>query len=126
MLEVKFNRDGIEETATIISGAGYNDGYYRECSATVIYNDVEYSIQDAGSGSGYIPDYSSISINGPKKLVSIMQLCENHLDDIDIDEQGYLCDVVVSMLEAFFEHGCKESYEVADYGAEVRIDGKEV
>lgn len=126
-MKVKFEKDGREVEATIISGAGYNDGYYWEWSATVVFDDVEYSIQNAGSGSGYIPWYSSVSKGGPMKLVSLIQLCENHLDSMGEESSKELAEIVVRLMEEFFERGCEESLEKAgDWGDEIRVDGKEV
>lgn len=125
--EVKFNKNGKEETAYVKSAAGYNDGYYWDCSATVIFNDMEYSIQDAGSGSGYVPHYESISVNGPCKLVSLMQLCE-HEEPSDYDDQEYIDGVISYMMATFFAHNCKESYQCVEgdhfWNLEVYIDGK--
>jgi hypothetical protein len=119
-----------EEELTVVSAAGYYDGCYWDMSATVILNDVEYSIQDAGSGSGYVPHYSSISVNGPKKLVTIMQLCESEEFDVDYDDWDYVEATIIEMLDKFFENGCKESYEeIEDRGYSyfdysVHIDGQ--
>lgn len=130
MKEIIFDNDGKEEKIYVESAAGYNDGYYWECSATVIYNDVRYSIQDAGSGSGWIPCYNSISVNGPCKLVSLMQLLEKDEvnEDEDIDEWEYIENVVVDSITEFLARGCKESFEKAeaDYGYSIHIDGKKV
>lgn len=115
-----------EEEITVVSAAGYHDGYYWDMSATAILNDVEYSIQDAGSGSGYIPHYSSISVNGPKKLVTIMQLCESEEFD-DHNNWDYIEYTIIEMLDKFFENGCKESYEEIEDGYfdySVHIDGQ--
>lgn len=129
MRTIKFERDGIEEEITVLSATGYHDGYYWDMSATVVYNDIEYSIQDAGSGSGYVPHYSSISINGPKKL---LQSCENK----EINENDwwhswdYIEDTICKLLDDFLTRGCKESLEYIEAGScwnlEVHIDGKRV
>lgn len=130
MREVKFEKDGKEETCYIKSAAGYDDGYYWDCSATVIFNDEEYSIQDAGSGSGWVPFYQSISKDGPCKLTSIMQLCETPTDGDDKDSHNdwdYIESVVVSLMYTFFDERCTTSYEYSEgegFGYEIYIDGK--
>ena len=130
MREVTFDRNGKEEKANVIQAAGYNDGYYWEMSATVVFEDVEYSLQEAGSGSGYIPHYRSCSATGPKKLVSLMQLCENQDFEDNEDEWGYIEDAISCLMYDFFEYGCKESYEEVEgddlWDIERRVDGKEV
>lgn len=129
MREIKYEHDGKEETIYVESAAGYNDGYYWECSATVIFNNVEYSIQDAGSGSGYIPHYRSISNEGPRKLVSLMQLCEDHSEDDYINDWGYIEDAIIGLLEAFFEYNCKTSYEEVEedfWETSIHVDGKKI
>ena len=127
MKEVIFKKDGKEEKAYVKQAAGYNDGYYWDCSATVIFNDTEYSIQDAGSGSGYVPHYRSISSNGPYKLVSIMQLCENDNFEDNEEEWEYIEGVIIGLLETFFDEGCKESYAECEgddsWYLEIYIDG---
>lgn len=127
MNEVKFNKDGKEETAYVKSAAGYTDGYYWDCSATVIFNDVEYSIQDAGSYSGWIPHYRSVSIEGPKKLTGAQLIgipTEN--EEYIRDEYYYIESVVKELMTTFFKEGCKACYEESegsDFDYEIKIDG---
>lgn len=126
MRTIKFERNGKEEEITILSAYGTNDGYYWDMTANIIYNDVEYSVQDAGSGSGYVvPHYSSISINGPKKL---LQSCEN--EEINEDNWVYIESAITSLLDDFLTRGCKESLEYIEaddnWDLEIHVDGKKV
>lgn len=125
MRTIKFNNNGKEEEITVLSATGYHNGFYWDMSATILYNDVEYSIQDAGSGSGYVPHYSSISVNEPKKLVA----CEGEAinDDNDWD---YIEGTIRDLLYDFLDRGCKESLEYIesdnDLCLEVHADGQKV
>lgn len=129
MKTIKFERDGKEEEITILSAVGTNDGFYWDMAAKIIYNDIEYSVQDAGSGSGWIPHYSSISINGPKKLLNN---CENkEIDEDDwLHNWNYIEDIIRKLLDDFLTRGCKESLEYIEaddsWDLEVHIDGKKV
>lgn len=124
MRTIKFGKNE-EEEITVLSATGYHDGYYWDMSATILYNDVEYSIQDAGSYSGYVPHYSSISVNGPKKLVA----CEGEaIDKVDYNDPwdwDYIEDTIRDLLYDFLDRGCKESLEYIESG-EVHVDGQKV
>lgn len=131
MRTIKFKNGIKEEEITVLSAAGYHDGYYWDMSATIVYNDVEYSVQDAGSGSGYVPHYSSISVDGPKKLVTLMQLCESEaIDEDDHNDWDYIECTICSLLSDFLEYGCKESLEYIEaddnWSLEVHVDGQKV
>ena len=129
MRTITFEKEG---DVTILSASGYNDGYYWDMSATILYKDVEYSIQDAGSGSGYVPHYSSISVDGPKKLVTLMQLCES--EEIDEDDNSedweYIECTICSLLDEFLKRKCKESLEYIEadnnWDLEIHVDGQKV
>ena len=124
MRTIKFNNNGKEEEITVLSAAGYNDGYYWDMSAMIFYNDVEYSIQDAGSQSGYVPHYSSISVNGPKKLVA----CEGNYRNSW--NWSYIESTIRDLLYDFLNRGCKESLEYIEPGTnwclEAHVDGRKV
>ena len=129
MRTITFEKEG---DIKVLSASGYNDGYYWDMSATILYNDVEYSIQDAGSGSGYVPHYSSISVDGPKKLVTLMQLCESEEidEDDDSDDWEYIESTICSLLDEFLERKCKESLEYIEadgnWDLELHVDGQKV
>lgn len=111
------------------SASGYHDGYYWDMSATVVYKDVEYSIQDAGSGSGYVPTYSSISVDGPCKLCSIMQLCESE-ELTEYDDWDYIERTILELMSCFEEYHCKKSYELIEgdhfWEEEIHVDGEKI
>ena len=127
MREVKFEKDGKEETCYILSVEGCDDGYYWDNVSKVIYNDEEYYIQDAGSVSGWIPHFRSISIEGPRKLTGA-QLIEipTKPDSEYIDDAGYIESVIKELMTTFFKEGCKKCYEESEgdgFDYEITIDG---
>lgn len=131
MRTIKFDNNGKEEEITVLSASGYHDGYYWDMSATILYNDVEYSIQDAGSGSGYVPHYSSISKDGPRKLVTLMQLCESEaIDEDDRNDWEYIESTICDLLYDFLKHECKESLEYIEaddnWSLELHVDGQKI
>jgi len=127
MRKVKFEKDGKEETCYIQSAKGSNDGYYWDCVVNVIYNDEEYYIQDAGSYSGWIPHFRSVSIEGSRKLTGV-QLIEIPTEDEEHinDEYDYIESVVKELMTTFFKEGCKSYYEESEgsgFNYEITIDG---
>lgn len=108
----------------VLEAGGYNDGYYWDMDATVEIEGKEYTVQNAGSGSGYIPIYESMSVDGPCKLTGV-EKTEIH----DKDEEKYLMSVIKDIAESFFSYGATDSYEYCDdtYGeSSVHVDGKKV
>lgn len=115
----------------IIEACGYNDGYYWDMTATVEIDGTEYTVQDAGSGSGYVPMYESVSVNGPCKLtgVELEKIEEPCNEDDYIEDWNYIFGAIEYNVERFFELGAKESYEYYDdtYGNySTHVDGAKV
>lgn len=127
MRTIKFKKDGKVDEITVISASGYHDGYYWDMSVKIIYNSMEYSVQDAGSYSGYVPHYSSISINGPKKLIQSNESKTINENDWDWE---YIEGTIIDLLDDFSKYECKESLEYIEndscWNLEVHVDGKKV
>ena len=108
----------------VLEAAGYNDGYYWDMDAVVEIEGKEYTVQDAGSGSGYIPIYESMSVNGPCKLTGV-----ERTEIRDKSEEEYFMDAIKYIAERFFLNDATDSYECCDdtYGhVSVHVDGKKV
>lgn len=109
----------------VLGASGYHDGYYWDMSATVEIDGEEYTIQDAGSGSGYNPIFQSMSKNGSCKLTGV-ELTPVNEDDGD---WGYIFGAIEDIAESFFANDAKESYEYCDdtYGNfSTHVDGTKV
>ena len=93
----------------VLKAGGYHDGYYWDMSATVEIDGDEYTIQDAGSGSGYNPIFQSMSKYGPCKLTGV------EVTPVDINEDDgdwdYIFYTIEDIAESFFANNAKESYE---------------
>ena len=108
----------------VLEAAGYNDGYYWDMDAVVEIEGKEYTVQEAGSGSGYIPIYESMSVNGPCKLTGV-----ERTEIRDKGEEEYFMGAIKSIAESFFSYGATDSYEYCDdtYGeSSVHVDGKKI
>ena len=97
----------------VLEASGYNDGYYWDMSATVEIDGDEYCIQDAGSGSGWIPIFQSMSKNGPCKLTGV-ELKPVDINKGNISDWDYIFDAIEEIAEAFFVNNAKVSYEHYD------------
>ena len=112
--------------AKVLSARGYNDGYYWDCTCEVEVNGVKYTIQDAGSGSLYIPVYSSISVDGPCKLTGAEM---TEIEASDESEWEYFESTINDLYKSFVTSGAKKSYEYAcnDYfDSSTHVDGEKV
>ena len=121
----------------IITAAGYHDGYYWDMSATVLYKGEYYSIQDAGSGSGYVPFFNACekldTEEKPDGLhilkptgATIMSLCENEVECSEDFDEDYVYSTIMYALEKFEELGCYKSYERSEgahFNDELNVDG---
>ena len=113
----------------VIEAGGYNDGYYWDMTATVEVDGIEYTVQDAGSSSGYYPMYESVSVNGPCKLTGVeLEKIKEPYNEYS-DDWNYIFNTIKEHMESFFDLGAKESYEYADdtYGNySTHVDGVKV
>lgn len=108
----------------VLAAAGYHDGYYWDMSATVEIEGERYTIQNAGSYSGYVPTYESMSADGPCKLTGV-----EWTDIRDKSDEEYLMSAIEYIAKSFFLYGATNSYEYCDdtYGhTSVHVDGKKV
>lgn len=113
----KKNREIIEEFSKleyngkpikVLECGGYNDGYYWDMGAKVEYDGEIYTICDAGSGSGYIPNVSYISKGEVDRLYGEEQQDFSDLDDESI---GYFCSCIGDFISQFFDSRATESYQ---------------
>lgn len=119
MKQIMYN----EEPINVLTAMGYNDGYYWDMNAVVEFRGDTYSMYDAGSGSGYIPNCRAIQ----KGLLYRLYGAEQD-DVIDEDEWDYLEDAIYCLVYAFIESGAKTSWEQLeddDWNQKTLIDGIE-
>ena len=121
----------------VIKAVGFNDGYYWDMAATVEIDNKFYSIQDAGSGSGYVATFSSCHLLTSDELNDLhlnkptgAELSEIDFDvDNDDDDTEYIVDTIIANLSYFKSLNCKEGFEYYEadfYGGEWHVDGKAV
>lgn len=106
----------------VLNADGYDDGYYWDMTATVEIDGIEYTVQDAGSCSGYCPVFKSISKNGPCKLTGV----ELETVDEECGDWDYICDAIKDIAESFFSYNAKESYEYCGDDYSTHVDGVKV
>ena len=94
-----------EEPINVLMATGYHDGYYWDMNAVVEFRGETYSMYDAGSGSGYIPNCRAIQ-KGP-----LDRLYGTEQDDIDEDEWDYMESTIWQLVDSFVESGAKTSWE---------------
>ena len=95
-----------DEKITALKASGYNDGYYWDMNAKILYNGDLYQMYDAGSGSGYIPCHRAIMKGEFDRLYGEEQ------GQIDEDEDwDYLEDTIIVLLNNFIESGAESSWE---------------
>lgn len=107
----------------VLKADGYDDGYYWDMTATVEISGEEYTIQDAGSCSGYVPIFQSMSKNGPCKLTGVeLEPVDEECGDLD-----YIFSAIKDIAESFFANKAKTSYEYSDdYCSSTHVDGVKV
>ncbi len=106
----------------VIKSSGYNDGYYWDMNATVIFNGNIYTINDDGSTSGWDLCYRGVKKGKLDRLYGHEQL-EN------FDELKDFIDEIPKLLRKFINSGAKESWEDIqdeDYNFHISVDGEEV
>lgn len=111
-----------EKCINVVKSSGYNDGYYWDMNATVIFDGSLYTIIDSGSGSGYPLCYRAIKKGEIARLYGHEQL-------EDLDELEDFIDKIPYFLRKFINSGAKESWENIqdeDYDFHTSVDGKEV
>ena len=108
----------------VVEAGGYHDGYYWDMTATVEIDGIEYTVQDAGSGSGYVPIFQSMSKNGPCKLTGVELEPVNDKDG----DWDYIFYAIEDIAESFFANNAEESYEYYDdyINHSTHIDGVKV
>ena len=110
------------EPINVLSATGYHDGYYWDMNATVEFRGNLYSMYDAGSGSGYIPNCCAIQ-KGP-----LDRLYGTEQGDIDEDEWDYLESTIEGLIYMFIVSGAEESFERLEddyFEATILVDGVE-
>lgn len=106
----------------VIKSSGYNDGYYWDMNATVIFNGNIYTIIDSGSKSGWNLCYTGVKKGNLDRLYGHDQL-------EDLDELEDFIDEIPELLRKFINSGAKESWEDIqdeDFDYHISVDGKEI
>lgn len=106
----------------IIKSSGYNDGYYWDMNATVIFNGNIYTIIDSGSESGWDLCYTGVKKGNLDRLYGHDQL-------EDLDELEDFINEIPELLRKFINSGAKESWEDIqdeDFDYHISVDGKEI
>lgn len=106
----------------VIESSGYNDGYYWDMNATVIFDGNIYTIIDSGSWSGWYLCYTGVKKGKLDRLYGHEQLK-------NLDELKDFIDEIPKFLQKFINPGAKESWENIqdeDFDYHISVDGKEI
>lgn len=106
----------------VIESSGYNDGYYWDMNATVIFDGNIYTIIDSGSWSGWYLCYTGVKKGKLDRLYGHEQLK-------NLDELKDFIDEIPELLRKFINSGAKESWEDIqdeDFDYHISVDGKEI
>lgn len=113
-----------DEKITVLEASVYNDGYYWDMNAKILYNGDLYQMYDAGSGSGYILCCSAITKGEFDRLYGEEQGQIDEDDDWD-----YLENSIIVLLNNFIESGATVSWESQEddhFNTHILVDGEEV
>ena len=108
----------------VIKSSGYNDGYYWDMNAMVIFDGSMYTIIDGGSRSGWDLCYTGVKKGKLDRLYN-----HEHEQLENLDELKDFIDEIPELLRKFINSGAKESWEDIqdeDYRYHTSVDGKEV
>lgn len=123
MKEIMFG----EEKITVLEASGYDDGYYWDMNATIMYDGDCYHLFNFGSGSRYIPCCSGIKKGTFDRLYGEEQ--------ISIDDDDNLWEsieaMIIELLDNFIHSGAESSWESQENddwscGTDILIDGEKV